>query len=176
MIQPTNMQQPYPAQGGANAVSINIFNPQAYGAAQNQQQAAAVQTPNYTNSLYNMPQASLYQPQQPQFPMGAPQMLPAYQPVTPQYNPEMFNQYAIIPPQGMTMQTAQPIAQIMPQEPVAQAAPAPQMMPASVLQPQGYNGPQLVQTSPQEVLEQELTPAQKEEYKGPQLVETQPQV
>ena len=30
MIQPTYAQQPYP-QGGANAVAINIFNPQAYG-------------------------------------------------------------------------------------------------------------------------------------------------
>ena len=55
MIQPTNAQQPMP-QGGANAVSINIWNPQAFASAPNAQQAPY----NYTNSLYNVPQSSVY--------------------------------------------------------------------------------------------------------------------
>ena len=55
MIQPTNAQLPIPQQGGANAVSINIYNPQAYGNTPTQQQQAP-----YTNSLYNMPESSVY--------------------------------------------------------------------------------------------------------------------
>ena len=38
MVQSTNMLNPYPQQGGANAVAINIYNPQAYGAPATQQQ------------------------------------------------------------------------------------------------------------------------------------------
>ncbi len=70
MIQPTNAQQLYPAQGGANAVSINIFNPQAYGAAAGNGQTEPY---NYTNSLYEMPQSSVYQPQ-----AQAPMVYPGY--------------------------------------------------------------------------------------------------
>ena len=58
MIQPTNAQLPMP-QSGANAVSINIFNPQAYGSAPTTQQTQGVPY-GYTNSLYNLPQASVY--------------------------------------------------------------------------------------------------------------------
>ena len=99
MIQPTNIQQPYPAQGGANAVSINIYNPQAYGSAapQNAQQAPY----DYTNSLYNVPQASLYQPQ-------------------------ATNPIAYLPPQPQAASFA----------PTQQIAPAPQVMPDSVLNQQ----------------------------------------
>ena len=76
MIQPTNAQQLYPQQGGANAVSINIYNPQAYGSTPN----AAAQTCapyQYTNSLYQMPQASTYAPvaQQPVQPEAYQQFL-----------------------------------------------------------------------------------------------------
>ena len=56
-IQSTNMQ--YPQQGGANAVSINIYNPQAYGGTSMPAQAQGVPY-NYTNSLYQMPQGSVY--------------------------------------------------------------------------------------------------------------------
>ena len=54
MIQPTNTQLPIPQQGGANVVSINIYNPQAYGTTP--QQAPY----DYTNSVYNVPQNSVY--------------------------------------------------------------------------------------------------------------------
>lgn len=61
MVQSTNMQMPMqqiPQQGsGANAVAINIYNPQAYGSAQGaQQQPYAIQQP-----IYNVPYASMYQ-------------------------------------------------------------------------------------------------------------------
>lgn len=90
MIQPTNAQQLYPQKGGANAVNINIYNPQAYG--------SDVQAPAYPNAIYNLPQASAY----------APQMDPQAQ---------YYQQY---------MPTQNPIA--------ALPAPAPQMMPDSVLE------------------------------------------
>lgn len=106
MIQPTNAQQLYPAQGGgANAVSINIFNPQAYGSPQGMPAATAPYS--YPNSLYAMPQASLYQ-QQGQMP-AAPAVMPGQYPVYP----------------GVVQQNNM-------QPPIA---PAPQMMPDSVLTP-----------------------------------------
>lgn len=103
MIQQPNfaqIPQAYP-QGGANAVSINIYNPQAYG--------ASPQAPyNYTNSLYQMPNAPIYQPQA----------------QTVQSNPEAYQQY--IPVQ---VPVAQPVI-----------APAPQLMPDSVItQPQNQS-------------------------------------
>ena len=52
MIQPTNMQ--YPQAGGANAVAINIYNPQAYGGTNAPASAQGVPY-NYTNSLYSEP-------------------------------------------------------------------------------------------------------------------------
>ena len=51
MVQSTNMLNPYPQQGGANAVAINIYNPQAYGAPASQ--AQNVPPYAYTNSLYS---------------------------------------------------------------------------------------------------------------------------
>ena len=100
MIQPTNAQPLYPQQGGANAVSINIYNPQAYGAGQGTTTTAPY---NYQNSLYAMPQASLYQ--QMQAPMNS---MPAQYPVYP----------------GLTQ------VQNYTQQPIA---PSPQMMPESVM-------------------------------------------
>ena len=103
MIQQPNIaQQPqlYP-QGGANAVSINIYNPQAYGTTP---QNAPYQ---YTNSLYNMPQGQVY-PQ------------PA-QTIVQNTDPQAYQQY-------MLNQT-QPIQPVV--APVI--APAPQVMPDSVL-------------------------------------------
>lgn len=107
MTQPINAQayqqvpmayQPIPQQGGANAVSINIYNPQAYGGSAPAQTLAPQQVPyNYTNSFYQMPQVNTYQ--QPQ------QQLDAYQ----QYIPTAPMQAPI--------------------------APAPQIMPESVMTP-----------------------------------------
>ena len=102
MIQPTNAQFPIP-NGGANAVNINIYNPQAYGSTTNAQQAQTAPY-GYTNSLYNVPQASVYN-------QGV------------QYSPE---QYVQQPSQEFVQN---PIAQ-----PAVAAIPAPQLMPNSVLE------------------------------------------
>ena len=77
MIQPTNAQQLYPQPGGANAVSINIFNPQAYGNVPNNMQAPY----QFQNSLYQMPQASAYA--QPMMPQAYQQYMPMQAPVAP---------------------------------------------------------------------------------------------
>ena len=97
MIQPTNAQLPITQPSGANAVSINIYNPQAYG-------SAAQQPPyDYSNSVYNVPQNSVYG-------QGV------------QYVPQ---QYAPQVNQGYAQNAIQP---------VIAAIPAPQMMPASVME------------------------------------------
>ncbi len=82
MIQPTNVQQPYPQQGGANAVSINIYNPQAYGSGNNPN-ACQTQAPyQYTNSVYSMPQTSVYnEPQQAIQQAPYQQLIPAQSPI-----------------------------------------------------------------------------------------------
>ena len=97
MIQPTNAQLPIP-QSGANAVSINIYNPQAYG-------AGTQQAPyDYTNSVYNVPQNSLYN-------QGI------------QYMPQTYVPHVH---QGYVQNAVQP--------PVIAAIPTPQLMPNSVLE------------------------------------------
>ena len=104
MIQPTNAQQLYPAQGsGANAVSINIFNPQAYGGVPQGANNNVSAPYSYQNPIYAMPQASLYQPQ-----AAMPAQYPIYLPI----------QQTVIPEQAPA------------QQPIA---PAPQMMPNSVI-------------------------------------------
>ena len=141
MITPTNAQQLYPQPAGANAVAINIYNPQAYGNAPQAQQIPY----GYTNSIYNVPQASLYQPQQmgcqnpitqpygyvPQQYINAPITAPA-----PSVMPEsvMNNQAQTAPvapvaaPVAPTAQEAQATA---PQSQAAQEAPAAQQAPAA---------------------------------------------
>ncbi len=99
MIQPTNLQNPYPQQGGANAVSINIFNPQAYASAPSGQQNQAPW--GYTNQIYEMPQVSAYAPQA----QGA--FIPYYQP---QVMPQPQNVVAPMPqeiPQSVMVQAPQ---------------------------------------------------------------------
>ncbi len=106
MIQPNYAQQPIPQAGGANAVAINIFNPQAYGAANPQQQMQQVPY-DYTNSLYQMPQVSAYNQQgmqpgyyqqymqpmmMPQQPTPMPQQVPVYMP-----QPEVMPESVITP-------------------------------------------------------------------------------
>ena len=104
MIQQPNMIQPQqslPA-NGANAVSINIYNPQAYGSAP---QNAPYQ---YTNSLYQMPQAQVY-PEQNQT---------AEKPA----NPQAYQQY--IPGQQVIQPVIAPAPQLMPDSVLPQQAPA----------------------------------------------------
>ncbi|MBR3604936.1 MAG: HEAT repeat domain-containing protein [Candidatus Gastranaerophilales bacterium] len=117
MIQPTNMQ--YPQQGGANAVSINIYNPQAYGGTSMPAQAQGVPY-NYTNSLYQMPQGSVYA-----------QAMPVHQGFAPQYmpmtNPILQQQYVAPAPQAMP-ESVMAAPQVQPQAPQAQAE-APQVQP-----------------------------------------------
>lgn len=135
MIQPTNAQQLYPAQGsGANAVSINIFNPQAYGGVPQGANNNVSAPYSYQNPIYAMPQASLYQPQ-----AAMPAQYPIYQPI----------QQAVIPEQAPA------------QQPIA---PAPQMMPNSVIdsnaQAPDANQAQQVQTAAQEVQQPEVAEVQ----------------
>ena len=111
MIQPTYTQftpqypqySQYPQMGGANAVSINILNPQAYGSMpQGMQQAMPMMQP----SMYQMPQASMYQmPQASMYQMPQAQEVP----------------YTVTPAQ--TPIVAAPAPQVMP-ESVMNAAPA----------------------------------------------------
>ncbi len=152
MIQPTNAQQLYPQQGGANAVSINIYNPQAYGGAQAQQP----QIPNYTNSLYQMPQASMYQPQVD--PMAA-----YYQQFMPMQNP--------IAQMPMMPQMFQPQDMMMAQQTQMFPSPAPQIMPGSVMtQPQVQ--PQVQQPVQPEV-QQPVQPEAQAEVQQPTQPEAQ---
>ena len=109
MIQPTNAQTPIPPQSGANAVSINIYNPQAYGSTPSQAPY------NYTNPLYNIPQASLYN-------QGT-QYVP--QQVIPQMIPQQF--------------AAPAYAQAPIEQPAVAPIPAPAVMPNSVLEEQPTN-------------------------------------
>lgn len=147
MITPTNAQQLYPQPAGANAVAINIYNPQAYGNAPQAQQIPY----GYTNSIYNVPQASLYQPQQmgcqnpitqpygyvPQQYINAPIAAPA-----PSVMPEsvMNNQAQTAPvapvavpvaPTAQEAQTIAPQSQAAQEAPVAQQAPEAQQAPAA---------------------------------------------
>ncbi|MBR2069312.1 MAG: hypothetical protein IJ877_06070 [Candidatus Gastranaerophilales bacterium] len=126
MIQPTNAQLPIPQQGGANAVSINIFNPQAYGSAP--QQAPY----DYTNSVYGIPQNSVYNQGVQYYPQQyIPQMIP--QGYVPQMMPQGYVPQMI--PQGYTPQALpQGYMQSPLQQPVPAALPAPQVMPSSVLE------------------------------------------
>ena len=103
MIQPTNMQ--YPQQGGANAVSINIYNPQAYGStgAVNPGQCAPYQ---YTNSLYQMPQASAYAP--------AASAQPAYMPPYVMQAPMPQQQFVAPAPQAMPESVIAPQVAVAP--------------------------------------------------------------
>ena len=144
MIQPTNAQQTYP-QGGANAVSINIFNPQAYGSAPQQQTTNTSNTApyDYTNSVYNMPQASVYQPDQQGVATAQyPQYLPQAQtlPVAPQAQA----------PEQAQVPTPPAVAPV--------AAPAPEIMPQSVME----------QAQAPQAPEQAQVPQQTEQVQAPQ--------
>ncbi|GBF23084.1 hypothetical protein tpqmel_0488 [Candidatus Gastranaerophilus sp. (ex Termes propinquus)] len=131
MIQPQYLQQPQPAVnsgGGANAVAINIHNPQAFGAPQQQAAQSPVQYP-----IYGYPQSQVYSPQpmmqnfqQPYLPQ-----LPMYQPPAPPAQAYPVAQEPIMPepvlvPQMMPEVPVQPVAapeQIAAPEPAAQTMP-----------------------------------------------------
>lgn len=142
MIQPTNMQTQYPQQGGANAVSINIYNPQAFGGSPNTNPVA--QAPYaYQNSLYQMPTTSAY-------------AMPMHQGFAPQYYNNM--QIPTIQPQQFV--ASAPAPQVMPEtvipatpqmtniaqapmleQPVAQAAPQVEVVPQVEVAPQAVETP-----------------------------------
>ena len=143
MIQPTNAQQLYPQPGGANAVSINIYNPTAYGSTpQSSAQAAPY---NYQNSLYQMPQVSAYQ--QPAMPNVYQQYMPMQNPIMQQPMPV---QQSVVPQQPIAFQPTQANIQTL-------EAPAPQAMPESVMaQPQVEAQQIQTQEQPQVVQQPEV--------------------
>ncbi len=175
MIQP-QYAQPY-AQGtpSANAVNIQIFEPKAYASPQGAMATPPMQ-PNYTNQLYNYPQASLYgAPQQQYMPYPMQQMPVMYQPV-PQYpgyitqqpQPYAIPQYPQYP--GYQEQMAQvPIG--IPQV----VSPEPQPMPEPVIQ-QVQPQPAPVEQQPQEVQPQpQAQEVQPQPQAQPQEVQPKPQ-
>ena len=141
MIQSPNMQMPMqqvPQQGGgANAVAINIYNPQAYGSTPTQQ--APYQAPQ---AFYNIPYNSVY----------GNYTAPAQQP---QFTPEYVNGIAI-PQQWQHFMPVQNIANT--QEPQF-VAPAPQAMPQSVMTPAVEATP-VVEQAPAQVAQAEVAPVE----------------
>ncbi len=129
MLQPNYSQIPqnlYPQPCGANAVSINIYNPQAYGS-----MPQANQIPyNYTNSMYQMPQAQVYN-------NSAPVQLPPaqyYLPNAQQQTPAVINQPVVQQEYTAPVYVPQQAPIAIAQPPIQQVlAPAPQMMPDSVI-------------------------------------------
>lgn len=160
MIGPQYAQAYTQGTPSANAVNIQIFEPKAYASPQPAMQ------PNYTNPIYNYPQASVYGPQpQPYMSYQAPYMMPY--PAMPQMMPQ---QYPMAPAMPYPAQTpAQPVMQ-QPQPPVyveqpqvytvppqVITQPQPQQMPAPAIEPQPQ--PQVQPAAPVNV-EQPATPAQ----------------
>ena len=102
MIQPnyTQFNPQYPLPSGANAVSINIINPQAYGSApQGMQQTMAATQP----SMYQMPQNMMYQmPQNMMYQMPQNMMYQMPQNMMYQQSPVMYQQMSqapvVVPP------------------------------------------------------------------------------
>lgn len=135
MIQPTNAQQLYPQAGGANAVSINIYNPTAYGSTP--QTGAQTAPYNYQNSLYQIPQTSAYQQQA---------MPDAYQQYMPMQNPVAQQPVAQPIQADMTQNLVAPAPQAMPESVMSQPQAAPT---AQQIQPQGQTQEQVQQAQPQ---------------------------
>ena len=152
MTQPlTSTQQAYPQQGGANAVSINIYNPQAYGATP---QANPQQAPyNYTNSLYQMPQTNAYQQPQ-QLPDAYQQYIPMQTPIAPA--PQIMPDSVMTQPEQQVQPQAVPEAQAVPQAPVApeaQATPEAQQVQTPVAPQQAPETQQAAAPAPEVVQE-----------------------
>ena len=157
MIQPQYAQAYTQGTPSANAVNIQIFEPKAYASPQPAMQ------PNYTNPIYNYPQASMYAP------MPAPQQYMPY-PMPQQYQvPPMMPQYPGYPqaqtvPQPMMQPQApyveQPQVYTVPPQVVS---PQPQQMPAPAIEPQPQIEPAAqpeVQPAPAVDVQQPTQPAQ----------------
>ncbi len=164
MIQP-QYAQPY-SQGtpSANAVNIQIFEPKAYASPQGAMASAPMQ-PNYTNPLYNYPQASLYGAPQQYAPYPMQQPMPMYQPQYPAYMmPQQPQVYAMPQYPAYPEQMAQ-----IPAEAPQVISPEPQAMPEPVIE----------QTQPQPV-QPEIQPQQPEiqpqQPEAAPAAEQQPQV
>ena len=173
MIQP-QYAQPY-AQGtpSASAVNIQIYEPKAYASPQ---QAQAMQ-PNYTNQLYNYPQASLYGAEQAPYapypmapmqqPMGYPggQILPypgVQMPMAPMQQPLGYPGGQILPYPGVQM-PQQPIYEAPPQV----VSPQPQQMPETAIQqPAVQTETPIPTTAPEIQVQQPLQPAQTVDVAG----------
>lgn len=167
MIQP-QYAQPY-TQGApsANAVNIQIFEPKAYATPQGAMTTPPMQ-PNYTNQLYNYPQASLYAAPQPQY-APYPMQQPMYQPM-PQYPgyampPQAYGPYATPQEQyaypqqiaqipAAAPQVVSPEPQPMPEPVIAEQ---PQVQPQPAPAPAPAEQPQVQEAQPQPV---EVQPAQ----------------
>ncbi len=167
MIQP-QYAQPY-TQGApsANAVNIQIFEPKAYATPQGAMTTPPMQ-PNYTNQLYNYPQASLYAAPQPQY-APYPMQQPMYQPM-PQYPgyampPQAYGPYAMPQEQyaypqqiaqipAAAPQVVSPEPQPMPEPVIAEQ---PQVQPQPAPAPAPAEQPQVQEAQPQPV---EVQPAQ----------------
>ena len=149
MIGPQYAQAYTQGTPSANAVNIQIFEPKAYASPQPAMQ------PNYTNPIYNYPQASMYGPmpapqqyQQPYMPYPAPAMMPPQYPV---YAP----QPAAYPP---VMQAPQ--QPMMPQAPYVEQ-PQVYTIPPQVVTPQQQPMPApAIEPQPQPVVAQPSAPAQ----------------
>ena len=162
MIQPTNVQMPmqaqYPQQGGANAVAINIYNPQAYGSAPNAQAGAV---PQYCGqSVYGMPYVPTYSETGMTNPMAYQQYMPVNN--TSQIIPYYPAQTAPAVEQSIT----QTSPQIIPYYPAQATSVAQEDMPQSIIAPQVAIQPP--------VAEQPQAAEQPQTVEQPQAVE-QPQ-
>ncbi len=166
MIQPnyTQFNPQYPQPNGANAVSINIFNPQAYGSSpQGMQQTMPATVP----SMYQMPQNMIYQ-----MPQNAMYQMP--QNMMYQMPQNMMYQM----PQNAMYQQAPVMYQQMSQAPVA-AAPSLQEMPKSVIsQPeqQQQTEPAVAAEKPKAIEEKSQATEVKPEVKVEEKKEEVPQV
>ncbi len=117
MIQPnyTQFNPQYPLPSGANAVSINIMNPQAYGSVP---QAAQLPIQMPQASMYQMPQASMYQmPQASMYPTQQMSMYPTQQ-YTPVQNLISAPEPNMMPNSVLQQQTSNAIPQDIAQQPV----------------------------------------------------------
>lgn len=158
MIQP-QYAQPY-SQGApsANAVNIQIFEPKAYATPQGAMTTPPMQ-PNYTNQLYNYPQASLYAAPQPQY-APYPMQQPMYQPM-PQYPgyaipPQAYGPYAM-PQEQYPAAYPQQAAQMPAQAPQV-VSPEPQPMPEPVIEQQPQVQPQPAPAPAEQPAVQEVQP------------------
>lgn len=150
MIQSPNMQpqmQQVPQQGtGANAVAINIYNPQAYGSAPAQQAPYAYEQP-----IYQLPYAPMYSNVNMTQPL-------AYQQFVPMNN--VMNVPQAMPEQQFVAPAPQQMPQSVLAQPVEQAPQAVQMEEAPAIEAPQAPAVQAVETAPVEIVEpqQEATP------------------